>query len=199
VRVDRAGRDPGTSPPVTDQGLPHAALSGWSVERLVAVLLGEPLGSGGQTQPGDVLDLYVHLAFETVVPANLATVPIDKIIEPKLDGFRAHVTKHVEQLADLTTVTDLGVFLEYIRNDVERSVSRQLEELRERLRSVGLESVRALANVKSLALPPARTAPSYSRSRAECRVASRSHWLRRPGSEHDERASQVPQKTAPGY
>jgi hypothetical protein len=146
--------------PVTDQDLPHAALSGWSVERLVEVLLGEPLGNGGQTQPGDVLDWYVHLAFETVVPANLATVPIDKIIEVRqkfdaeLDEFRAHVTKHVEQLADLTTVSDLGVFLDYIRNDVERSVSRKLEELRERLRSVGLESVRALANVKSLALPP---------------------------------------------
>jgi hypothetical protein len=104
------------------------------------------------------------MAFDTVVPANLASVPIEKIVEVRskfgreLDSFRAYVTTQVERLTEVKDVSEFTVFQEYIRNDVQRSVGHQLKELRERLRSVGLESVRALANIKSVALPPVAAA-----------------------------------------
>ncbi|MGW1679529.1 DUF6236 family protein [Saccharopolyspora sp. NPDC002376] len=144
--------------PVTDQILPHAAASDWNVERLAEALLGERLSSGGT--PGDPLGTFVLMAFETVVPANLASVPVEKIVEVRqrfgaeLDAFREYVTSQVEQMTGIEDVRELTVFQEHVRNEVQRTVSRQLADLRERLRSVGLESVRALANIRTFALPP---------------------------------------------
>jgi hypothetical protein len=41
-----------------------------------------------------------------------------------------------------------------VRDEVRIKITGQLNELQERLRSVGLEPIRALANVKSVTLPP---------------------------------------------
>ncbi|MFE5566603.1 DUF6236 family protein [Amycolatopsis japonica] len=147
--------------PVTDQTLPHSAESGWTLDRLIQTLTDKEPGGAVATQaPRDLLDAFVFLAFETVVPADLDRVPIDKIIEVRsrfgteLDAFRHYVTQQVERLAELQDVRDLPVFHEYLQTEVQRTVTGQLEQLRERLRSVGLESARALVNVKSVALPP---------------------------------------------
>jgi hypothetical protein len=100
------------------------------------------------------------MAFETVVPANLDRLPVDKIIQiraefgSELDAFRGYVTEQVERLAGLNDIRDLSVFQEYLRLEAARAVNTRLEQLRERLRSVRVESVRALVNVKSVALPP---------------------------------------------
>lgn len=146
--------------PVTDQVLPHTAVSGWTVERLAEALLGDHLDIRGGSATRDPLEAFVLTAFETVVPANLAAVPVDKIVEirqkfgAELDAFREYVTGQVEQLSGIEDVQDFTLFQEHIHNEVQRTVSRQLDELRERLRSIGLESVRALANIKTFALPP---------------------------------------------
>jgi hypothetical protein len=147
--------------PVTDQELPHTALSGWTLDRLVHMLVDRPTAHDDQPRPHpDSVDAFVFLAFATVVPANLDTVPVEKIIEVRskfgaeLDAFRAYVAEQVQEFAALDDVRDLAVFEEYLQIEVQRTVTAQLSELRERLRSVGLESIHALANVKSVALPP---------------------------------------------
>ena len=154
--------------PITDQVLPHAALAGWTMQHLAEVLLESPLSGALRQRPGDPLDMFVLLAFETVVPADLDTVPVEKIIEirakfgPELDAFRTYVTEQVNKMAEITDVRDVTVFREYISTEVNRTVVGQLKELREHLRSVGLESVRALANVKSVALPPLAAAAAQT-------------------------------------
>lgn len=145
--------------PVTDQVLPHTALSGWTLDRLVQTLVERKPVSAGGHRP-DLSDAFVFLAFETVVPAGLHTVPVDEILEVRakfaaeLDAFRCYVAEQAHRLAELDDVRDFTVFQEYLRTEVSRAVIARLTDLRERLRSVGLESVRALANVKSVALPP---------------------------------------------
>lgn len=122
-------------------------------------LLERPPAGAGEHRP-DLSDAFVFLAFETVVPADLHTVPVDKILDVRakfaaeLDAFRAYVAEEVHRLAELDDVRDLTVFQEYLRTEVHQAVTARLNDLRERLRSVGLGSVRALANVKSVALPP---------------------------------------------
>jgi hypothetical protein len=146
--------------PVTDQALPHSAVSGWTVERLAEVLLGERFSDAGQSRSGDVLQAFALTSVETVVPADLPSVPVDKIVEvrarfgPELDAFREYVTSQVAQLSKIEDVQELTVFQEYVRNEVQHTVARELAELRERLRSVGLESAKALVNIKPVALPP---------------------------------------------
>jgi hypothetical protein len=147
--------------PVTDRMLPHTALSGWTLDRLVQVLVDPSRTGGSGTAPHpDLTDAFVFLAFETVVPANLDTVPIEKILQVRqefgaeLDAFRGFVAEQVQGLAGLDDVRNRSVFEEYLRAEVGRTVTLRLRELEERLRSVGLESVHALATVKSMALPP---------------------------------------------
>ncbi|WP_157110792.1 DUF6236 family protein [Nocardia anaemiae] len=147
--------------PVTDQMLPHSALSGWTMDRLAQALVNEPLDSTDESHAQqDLADAFALLAFETVVPAHLDTVPIEKIVEVRsrfgteLDAFRNYVTEQAQRLSELHDIRDLPVFQEYLRTEVQHAVSTQLAQLREQLRSIGLESARAMVNVKSVALPP---------------------------------------------
>jgi hypothetical protein len=148
--------------PVTDQELPYTAVSGWTLDRLVQVLINTPnvdTNEDTRSRP-DLVDAFVFLAFETVVPADLENVPVEKIIEirarfgTELDAFRQYVTQQTKRFAELNDVRDLTVFHEYLRTEVQHTVTDQLTQLRERLRSVGLESARALVNLKSVTLPP---------------------------------------------
>lgn len=147
--------------PVTDQILPHSALSGWTLEHLVEVLVDQPLAPTDERRPRDDLsDMFVFLSFETVIPAHLDTVPIEKIIEirsrfgTELNAFRSYVTDQIQQMAKLQDVRDLPVLHEHLHTEVQRTVITQLAQLREQLRSIGVDSVKALANAKSVTLPP---------------------------------------------
>lgn len=146
--------------PVTDQLLPHAALSDWDVERIAEVLLGGTLtGMKAPAARDDELSTYVSMAVETVVPDNLSDVPIEKIIQlrkryqAELDEFRDYVTQEVEQLASLRSIEDAQTRLDYLHDEVQRGVQRRLDELRAQVRGAGLEPVRALGHLK-MALPP---------------------------------------------
>lgn len=146
--------------PVTDQLLPHSALSGWTIDRLAQTLVERPLTDNNDSHHRDDLsDAFVHLAFETVIPADIERVPVEKIVElrtrfgAELDAFRGYVTEQTRQMAELQDVRDLSVFQEYLRSEVQHNVTNHLTQLRERLRSVGLDSATALINVKSVALP----------------------------------------------
>ncbi|WIX82241.1 DUF6236 family protein [Amycolatopsis carbonis] len=177
--------------PVTDQELPHTAASGWTLDRLADVLLGTAPTSAARP---DAEDGFVFSAFETVVPAGLDTVPVEKIIEVRtkfgaeLDAFRRYVTEQSEKLAQLQDVRDVEVFREYLRDEVDRAVTDQLKQLRDRLRSVGLESVRGVVNVKSVAPPALVTiaadtvglspAIAGSATMAACVVAAPAQWRR---------------------
>ncbi len=150
--------------PVTDRPLAHAALSGWTLPRLAEVLLGDgqPARPPGRDDP---LDLFVLTAFETVVPADLDRVPIDKIVElrqkfgTELQALREYVTEKVAGLSELAEVEDVHLYRAYLEDEVRATVAAELDQLREHLRSIGLESAKALVNIKSpLALPPALAA-----------------------------------------
>lgn len=194
--------------PVTNQLLPHTALSDWTLDRLVQVLVDEPLTEANELRPQetatrrfsirrteeDLSDAFVFLAFETVVPANLDTVPVEKVIEARsrfgteLDAFRSYVTDQAQQLAELQDVRDLPVFQEHLSTEVQHAVTMQLTQLRERLRSIGLDSIRALANIKSVALPPLAAAAAEtaglppavtgSAALAACVVTAPVQWRR---------------------
>lgn len=155
--------------PITDQVLPHTAVSGWTVERLAEVLLGQDWTPEAEPGAKDVLDPYLLAAFEMVVPAGLEHVPVDKILEireefgAELEAFRDYVTAEVGRISEIGDVRDIAVFQEHLRTEVQASVALRLGELRERMRSVGLESATALANIKSFSLPPlAATAASMA-------------------------------------
>jgi hypothetical protein len=102
--------------PVTDQLMAHTALSGWSVDRLAQVLLGEHVAEVDTSESSvEAVDSFVLMAFETVVPADLTAVSVDKIIEVRekfgreLDAFRAYVGEQAQELARFDEVRDVAV------------------------------------------------------------------------------------------
>ncbi|MGW7075314.1 DUF6236 family protein [Streptomyces sp. NPDC054866] len=145
--------------PITDQTLPHAAMSGWTFERLASVLLDDLSAEASAARP-TLEEAFAFLAFETVIPADLRNVPIEKILDirvefgAELDGFREFTAEQVERLAAIEDVRDAGLYQEYLHTEVDRAVRTRLDDLDDCMRSAGLETARALANVRSVALPP---------------------------------------------
>ncbi|MFI6090704.1 DUF6236 family protein [Streptomyces sp. NPDC051218] len=145
--------------PITDQTLPHAAMSGWTVERLASVLLDDLPADASAARP-TLEEAFAFLAFATVIPADLRNVPIEKILAiraefgSELDGFREFTADQVERLGAIEDVRDAGLYQEYLHSEVDREVRARLDDLDDCMRSAGLETARALANVRSVALPP---------------------------------------------
>ncbi|MFD8079079.1 DUF6236 family protein [Streptomyces sp. NPDC059718] len=145
--------------PITDQTLPHTAMSGWTLERLTAALL-DGLPAEDAAAPPAPEEAFAFLAFATVIPADLRNIPIEKILEiraefgAELDAFREFTADQVQQLGAIEDVRDAGLYQEYLHTEVDRAVRTRLDDLDERMRGAGLETARALANVRSVALPP---------------------------------------------
>ncbi|MFE2726856.1 DUF6236 family protein [Kitasatospora sp. NPDC059327] len=145
--------------PITDQTLPHAAMSGWTFERLAATLLDGLPATDCAVRPAPE-EAFAFMAFATVIPADLRNVPMEKILDVRaefgaeLDGFREFTADQVRQLGAIEDVRDAGLYLEYLHTQVDREVRTRLDDLDDRLRGAGLETARALANVRSVALPP---------------------------------------------
>lgn len=145
--------------PITDRTLPHAAMSGWTFERLAAALLDDLPAEDSAARPA-LEEAFAFLAFETVIPADLGNVPIEKILEiraefgSELDAFREFTADQVERLGAIEDVRDAGLYQEYLHTAVDREVRTRLDDLDDLMRGAGLETARALANVRSVALPP---------------------------------------------
>lgn len=100
--------------PVTDSPVSHVALSGWTMPRLAQALLEDtPLVSSQSAN--EVPDQLGMLAIESVIPKDLAHIPMSKIIEIRfhyereLAAFRTHLDALTESLTSLSTVQDPGV------------------------------------------------------------------------------------------
>lgn len=145
--------------PITDRTLPHAAMSGWTFERLAAALLDDLPAENSAARPAPE-EAFAFLAFATVIPADLRNVPIEKILDiraefgSELDSFREFTAEQVRQLGAIEDVRDAGLYQEYLHTEVDREVRTRLDDLDDRMRNAGLETARALANVRSVALPP---------------------------------------------
>jgi hypothetical protein len=145
--------------PITDQTLPHAAMSGWTVVRLAAALLDDLPAEASAARPA-LEEAFAFLAFATVIPADLRNVPIEKILDirvefgSELDGFREFAADQVRRFGAIEDVRDARLYQEYLHTEVDREVRARLNDLDDRMRNAGLETARALANVRSVALPP---------------------------------------------
>lgn len=131
--------------PVTDQDLPHDALLEWDVERVTEVLLGVP----PRLRQRDMTQEFVTAAVHTVVPAGLADVPVEKILELRetfrgdFYRFRAHVGDRFTELrADATAHRHLSVA-------VDELVRGELADLEDKLRSIDLEPRRVRVRLKA--------------------------------------------------
>jgi hypothetical protein len=144
---------------VTDQPLMCAATAGWTVEAMAGILLDGNDGAPGGTVP-DYSHGFALLALQTVVPDNLANVPVERIIEarrrlgPGLLRYREYLDSLAADLAEISQVPDPGVREAKFANQVESRVKAPIDTMERELGRLGLKPVRAIVSLQTLA-PPA--------------------------------------------
>lgn len=137
--------------PTTDQKEAHLLSDGWDAD-LVASWLGvEP---GGHPVPNFVSSMGM-LAIRIAVPANLAEVPVQKIIElrrrhrTEFEAFSSAVNEAAASLqTELADVTVPEALDRYVQLEVERRFALPLEDLRRAMRGLGVETAFSAADLK---------------------------------------------------
>jgi len=145
--------------PLTDEAFDHLALSELSTERLAQALLNTEVNLvGGTCSPSEVNSCLLSIAFESVIPTNLSKVSVDQILtfREKYPHDRAKFQKAVGAFLEnhkwLESITDKKVLEERIREEHQKTWVPQMEELKEKLGEVGVDTAWNSFNMKT-ALP----------------------------------------------
>ncbi len=156
--------------PITDQLPAHAAVAGLETGAFLA-----PKGPQSDIMPflkaedpqPDIATRFGLLALETVIPANLDVVPVEKIIAarqelgPEFDRWRRYAAEVgatlAEQLRDIESPVVLKGYLEEV---VRSYVKQPMEDLRRGLLDVGLDAALTAMNT-GFELPIGVTAAGF--------------------------------------
>ncbi|MDX3077857.1 DUF6236 family protein [Streptomyces sp. MI02-7b] len=138
--------------PITDQAEAHTATSGWTSDRIAAVLLGDqprPVPEQAATRLG-------LMAVQYVLPANLQAVPIDKIIELRTkhaDEFTAFATAVETTASNLIEhtagITDRQAFEVHLQTAFEDTIVQPLNELRGAMTGLNMQTIVSALNVQT--------------------------------------------------
>ena len=107
----------------------------------------------------DLTSMYAVLALNTVLPADLGTIPAERIVRARrvladeFDAFRHHLDALSTSFADLSSSEDPAVLNARLRLAVDRDIRTALNEIERGLRSEGLEPVRAIFSLKTPEVP----------------------------------------------
>ena len=144
--------------PLTDESRDHLALSGLSTERLAHALLEDVSLVDSKPTATEIETVLVSVAFRAIVPKNLAGLSVDKILRfrDKYPNERASFQNSVEDFLKsrewLKSIVDPNVLEERLREEYEKVWAMKLEDLREKLSEVGIDTFFSCFNLKS-ALP----------------------------------------------
>ena len=133
----------------TDQVDAHAAASGLSSTQLA---LG---GVTGKAVAGDLATAFGLTAIQTIIPKDLAGVPIDKIITIRkryggeFDSWRHYIDRVGIELAEqLTCVESPRVLRTYLDEAARKYAEAPVDRLRKGITSVGVDVISAALNTK---------------------------------------------------
>ncbi|MET7334772.1 DUF6236 family protein [Nonomuraea sp. NPDC005650] len=154
--------------PVTDDPRMFALPSDGTVDDLSTALLHPTSPSPPPPASDRPAVLYACAAVNSVVPAGIEHVPVEKIVRARrtlsdeFDAFRTHIEALNEEFTLLAGIEDRGILNDRMASMVERNLTKSVRELERGLRSLGMEPIRAVFGLKTLELPPiaALAAPS---------------------------------------
>ncbi|TPQ21032.1 DUF6236 family protein [Streptomyces sporangiiformans] len=159
ILADVVARENGMTP-VTDQALISAVTSGWTIEAMAEILLADDTGTTIEG-PTDYSHVFAVMAMQTVVPRDLAEVPVERIIEarrrllPELMRYREFLDSLTPDFVEISGVPDPGVRAARLRNHVESKIAQPIDEMERELGRLGMQPVRAVLSLQTLAPPAA--------------------------------------------
>ncbi len=153
--------------PVTDSMLDHLAINGCTLERLAQALLNELSENGedkgiflSRTGPSkhEIEVKMATIALQFVLPHDLENVPTEKIVKfrkqhsNELAAFQAYLQEFVKNLDELGDIKDLAAIQAHLEVAYQKELKPQLDDLKKCLRSLGMETVTGVMNIR-VALP----------------------------------------------
>lgn len=140
--------------PITSHTSAFTNAQDWTSAGLAAILLGDSVPD--PTMPLDDLGQHVGLlALEYVVPAQLDSLPVSKIIEirrryeSEFLAFSREVSQAAADLSELTNVRDEAVLDLYVRDVVLSRFVKPMQELRAVLKGLKLDSATVAVNIRT--------------------------------------------------
>jgi Family of unknown function (DUF6236) len=159
ILADVVARENGMTP-VTDQAQLCAVTSGWTIEAMAQILLADDTETTTECQT-DYSHVFAVLALQTVLPRDLAEVPVERIIEarrmllPELMRYREFLDSLTPDFVEISKVRDPEVRAAKLRNHVESKIVQPIETMERKLGRFGLQPVRAVLSLQTLAPPTA--------------------------------------------
>jgi hypothetical protein len=144
--------------PLTDETFDHVALSQLSLERLANALLGDVALVDNKPSSTEVETALVSVAFQALVPTDLKNLSIKKILAfreaypNERHRFQAAVDALLKNREWLLSIDDPRVLEERLRDEVDACWAVELKELKDKLGSVGIDTMFSSANLTT-ALP----------------------------------------------
>ncbi len=144
--------------PLTDETLDHVAMSQLSPERLAQALLGDVALVGDKPSSTETEAFIVSLAFRSLVPADPAALSVDRILAfreayPKeRERFQTAVAGLLKSREWIANISDANVLEQRLHDEFDTRWTTDLNELKEKLRSIGIETMFGSANLTT-ALP----------------------------------------------
>ncbi|MBC9714320.1 hypothetical protein H9Y04_17305 [Streptomyces sp. TRM66268-LWL] len=138
--------------PTTDQIAAHQATQAWDPEQIAAVLL------GSQARPSEepAAGLLGQLAVQTVLPDNIAQIPVQKIVElrkrhdSEFSAFMGAVSlaaKDVqEELVGIESPKILASYLDHVRQE---HFQKPLDDLKAAMKSLKIDTAFGAMNVQT--------------------------------------------------
>lgn len=158
--------------PLSDNVLHHVAISGYSVERLVQVLLASTnfqsgdspflknrhLASSTNSFPSlsanEIEVQMATIALQAVLPKDIANVPTKKIIKlrtkyrEELSNFQTYLQNLSGSFEALQTVNDPEALKAHLEVEFEKNLQPQLDDLNKCLQSIGIDTAIGAMNVR---------------------------------------------------
>ncbi len=149
--------------PVTDNVRDHVAIGEYTLVRLAQALLEtditQPHLLGAAPAAGEIERQMASIALQSVLPQNIASIPIEKIIQlrgqhrAELNAFQTHIHEFVAKLDTIQQVNDPRAINAHLEVAYERELKPQLDDLKKCMKSLAIETVIGVLNIK-VTLPP---------------------------------------------
>lgn len=139
--------------PATDETADHVSMSDLSVERLAQALLGVDLARPGRSVR-EVEATAAMVALEVVLPADLDTLDPDKINRLRerrgadRKCFQAYIEEFARKATNLQEVHGEQALREHVRAEFEKTLKPRVDELRDELHALQIDTVTGCMNVK---------------------------------------------------
>jgi hypothetical protein len=145
--------------PITDEISAYLTVNGYSIDRLLQVLLGKDnskshIKSETLKRPYEIETEMAIIALRTVLPQNIANVPVEKIIKlrnqhrDEMTIFQNYVRDLAINMEDLRSINDLTALKAHLETEYEKGLKPQLRDLKKCLKSVGIDTIEGLMNIR---------------------------------------------------